>query len=237
MNYILAAISLGFLGSFHCVGMCGPIALALPLNDQSLYSKISGSFLYNLGRAISYSFFGLLFGALGKGFVIGGYQQLLSILIGSILLVYVLLPNKILSKFKFTGFLFTMTQKLKSSFSVLFHQKTTKALFFIGLLNGLLPCGLVYMGIAGAIVTGSMLQGALFMFAFGLGTFPVMFALSISRNFISLGFRNKIRKTIPVFISIMALLFILRGMNLGIPYISPELSKTQCEAKSCCHKK
>ncbi len=236
MNYI-AALSLGFLGSFHCIGMCGSIALALPLNNRSAYSKITGSLLYNFGRATTYACFGVLFGALGKGFVIGGYQQLLSIVLGSLVLLYVLLPTRVFTKFKITAPLYKLNTRLKTSFTYLFHQKTLRALFFIGTLNGLLPCGLVYMGIAGAIATGSMLQGALFMLFFGLGTLPAMLALSMSGTLISLSFRNRIRKTVPVFVSIMGVLLILRGLNLGIPYISPEMSKTQCEAHSCCHKK
>ena len=109
------------------------------------------------------------------------------------------------------------------------------SLWIIGLLNGLLPCGLVYMAVAGAIVSSTMTQGALYMASFGLGTIPVMLSLSLLGNVVSLQFRNKIRRIIPIFIIIIGILFILRGMNLGIKYISPKLAKEDAIEMECCH--
>lgn len=236
MNFIWAAITLGFLGSFHCVGMCGPIALALPLNHNSLFSKISGAVLYNFGRMFTYSMLGGLFGLVGQSFVIAGYQQTLSMVLGVAILIMVLLPSTIYSKFKITSFMFSYIGKLKQKLGSLFKKHSYSSLFFIGTLNGLLPCGLVYLGITGAIATGSSLQGSLFMALFGLGTLPAMFVLALIGNTISINFRNKINKAIPVFVVAMALLLILRGMNLGIPYISPEMSAKKAECHKCCHK-
>ena len=236
MNFVWAAITLGFLGSFHCVGMCGPIALALPLNHNSLFSKISGAILYNFGRMFTYALLGGLFGLLGQSFVIAGYQQALSITLGAAILIMVLLPSKVYSKFKITAFIYGYIGKLKQQLGLLFGKKNYSSLFFIGTLNGLLPCGLVYLGVTGAIATGSSLQGALFMAMFGLGTLPAMLVLALLGNAISVNFRNKINKAIPVFVVAMALLLILRGMNLGIPYISPEMSASKPECSKCCHK-
>ena len=129
--------------------------------------------------------------------------------------------------------------KIKSNISQLFGHNTKEALFFIGVLNGLLPCGLVYLGIAGSIATGNAFSGALFMVGFGLGTIPAMMTLTAIRDFISIKFRENVRKAVPVFVGIMALLLILRGLNLGIPYVSPEAKvspKTGIIVQQVCHK-
>lgn len=237
MEFLIAAISLGFLGSFHCIGMCGPIAMALPLGRESKFKRVAGGIIYNLGRVFTYGVFGLLFGLLGKGFVIGGYQQILSIALGVIILLGLLLPSRITSYLGLTKVILPIVVKVKSLLGNLFKQKSYSSLFSIGVLNGLLPCGLVYLGVAGAIATGDAWNGSLFMMVFGLGTLPAMLFVSMASNAISVEWRSKVRRVVPVFVGVMACVLILRGMNLGIPYVSPELSKADCTKHSCCHKK
>lgn len=238
MSFLLAALSLGFLGSFHCIGMCGPIALALPLATQNRWKKIIGALVYNSGRMVTYGILGLVFGLLGKSFVIGGYQQVLSVTLGVIILLGLFFPAKLTSAIGLTKVIYPVVKEVKSLLHGLFRQKNSNgALFLIGLLNGLLPCGLVYVGVAGAIATGEAIEGSLFMMMFGAGTIPAMLLVGLAANIISLAWRNKIRKAVPVFVAVMAVALILRGMNLGIPYVSPELSKTDCIKNSCCHKK
>lgn len=233
MVEFIAAISLGLLGSFHCLGMCGPIALALPIHQQKPLIKLFSVLLYNTGRAITYGVFGLLFGLLGQGFFVGGFQQTLSVGVGSLLLIsvlYSMLFSKGLFRFNaINGFVL----KLKSRFGELFRLKSMPAMFLIGLLNGLLPCGLVYVAIAGAISTGHFLNGALFMFVFGLGTLPMMLSLSMFGQFIQVKYRNLVRRAVPVFVSAMAILMILRGLNLGIPYISPRIVEKEAVGMEC----
>jgi sulfite exporter TauE/SafE len=235
MAIFFAAITLGFLGSFHCVGMCGPIALALPLNRESLFSKICGVLLYNVGRIFTYSLVGGLFGLIGQSIVIAGYQQGLSIALGVAILIMVLLPNAITNKLKILSFAFSYIGKVKQLLKKVFQKNSYSSLFFIGTLNGLLPCGLVYLAIAGAIATGSFLQGSFFMAIFGLGTLPAMLAISFVGSSININVRKKINSAIPVFTVVMALLLILRGLNLGIPYVSPVMSSTKPECHKCCH--
>ena len=237
MDVLIAAISLGFLGSFHCIGMCCPIAMALPLGRETKFKRVVGSIVYNLGRVFTYGVFGLLFGLLGKGFVIGGYQQILSITLGIIILLGLLLPSRVTSFFGLTKIILPIVTKVKSLLGNLFKQKSYASLFSIGVLNGLLPCGLVYLGVAGTIATGDAWKGILFMLMFGLGTLPAMLFVSMASSAISIEWRSKVRRAVPVFVGIMACGLILRGMNLGIPYVSPELSKTDCTKHSCCHKK
>ncbi len=236
MNLFLPALALGFLGSFHCVGMCGPIALALPLNRDSILSKIISAFLYNLGRVVTYTLVGCLFGLVGQSIVIAGYQQALSIALGLIILIMFFLPNKIANKFRILSITFSYIGKLKQRIKKQFQKNSYSSLFFIGTLNGLLPCGLVYLAIAGAIATGNSFQGGFFMAIFGLGTVPAMFTLALIGSSINITLRKKINNTVPVFVLTMALLLILRGMNLGIPYVSPEMSSTKPVCHKCCHK-
>jgi sulfite exporter TauE/SafE len=218
--YLLAALSLGFLGSFHCIGMCGPIALTIPVNRSSSINIFKGSLIYNLGRIITYSTLGLVFGSIGQGFAFAGLQSALSITLGVFILLFLVLP-KLTPKI---GFIYRELEKVKSEIRKLFGKHTVGSLLLIGILNGLLPCGLVYLGIVGSIATGDMLKGAFFMAAFGAGTIPAMLAITVARDYISVKFRERIRRTIPVFVGIMAVMLILRGLNLGIPYISPSVA-------------
>ncbi len=231
MAFLLAAISLGFLGSFHCIGMCGPIALALPIGKLSQANKILHIALYNLGRVLTYAAFGLIFGSLGQSVAFFGYQQFLSIFLGALILAGLIFPVT-LSDLGGSSKIYKAFATLKNKLSGLFSKEGKKSLFLIGLLNGLLPCGMVYMAVAGAIATADVFKGALFMAVFGLGTAPVMFLLPLAGNHISLSFRNKIRKAVPLMVGLMAVILILRGLNLGIPYVSPKLNKTN-EIPTC----
>lgn len=227
--FIWEGLIIGFLGSMHCIGMCGPIALALPSGSFRSFSFYFGRVLYNFGRVITYSFFGLIFGLLGKSFsfISIEFQQGITIATGFVILLIVITPQsfktKIYGKLSFINF----TSKIKNYFSTLFKKGSYSSLFFIGILNGFLPCGFVYVGLAGALVTGEVLSGIYYMALFGIGTIPVMFGTALAGNFISVQARQKLSKTIPYFAGLIAVLFILRGLSLGIPYISPKTEKIQ----------
>ncbi len=242
MVYI-SALTLGLLGSFHCVGMCGPIALAIPLKTDSWLARIFGGVLYNLGRAVTYAVMGAVFGLLGRGLVMSGFQQWISVIMGAIMILSVITPSIYKNRFNADKGVFSFVGKVKMSLGKLFAIRSYGALLMIGLLNGLLPCGLVYFAIAGAIATGSSISGSLFMFIFGLGTLPMLLAISLIGNMITLELRKKITKLIPYAIVFIGVLFILRGLSLGIPYLSPPekamtipVEQTEEEQKpSCCH--
>lgn len=232
--FLLAAISLGFLGSFHCIGMCGPIAMAIPVKRDSYFSIISGALIYNLGRVVTYACLGVLFGILGKGFMLAGWQSFLSIALGIGILLLLFIPNLTLAPVHI-GFLVGLIGKLKMKMRHLFGVHTIRSLFIIGMLNGLLPCGLVYLGIIGALATGDTIKGALFMIGFGMGTLPAMLSMTFIRDYISTRFRNGLKKMVPVFITAMAVILILRGLNLGIPYVSPSAeSHSGMKCHMCC---
>ena len=231
-----SAFLIGLFGSFHCIGMCGPIALALPVQQNSRLNLIIGRVLYNVGRAITYAAIGLVFGLVGQSLSLAGFQQSVSIVAGVLILLMVLLPSKFSQKLYLLKPAYGFTNFLKKKFGMLLKKKSVASTFFIGLLNGFLPCGLVYIAVAGAIASGGYLECALYMFVFGIGTLPIMLAVSLAGNFISLNVRKRINKAIPAFMVILAFLFILRGMNLGIPYISPQLQQSEITDDSViCH--
>lgn len=235
----IAALVLGFAGSFHCVGMCGPIALALPVHRKNNFIKTLSILSYNIGRAISYSVLGALIGIIGRSFALAGFQQILSVASGIILLLFFLYEKRITQMISGTVSPAGYVSKLKTAIFKSFRSNSGAKLFSIGLLNGLLPCGFVYMGLTGALATGSSAGGAFFMFIFGVGTLPAMFTVAYAGQMISAEIRNKIRKVVPVFVIGMAFLLIMRGLNLGIPYISP-MAKVSSEKgivkQQCCHK-
>ena len=219
---LITALTLGLIGSFHCIGMCGPIAIALPLPKKNLTYKFLGVILYSLGRMITYGILGGLFGLLGKGIQMGGFQQIVSILMGAVMIISVIFPfvfrNRINLNTMFGGYVY----RFVGQFGKLFHIQSLPSLLFIGLLNGLLPCGLVYIAIAGAINTNDIMLGVMYMVVFGLGTVPMLAAVSLIGNVISGKFRSSVNKAIPYVVVVIGILFVLRGLALGIPYVSPK---------------
>lgn len=220
---ILSGLALGFFGSLHCIGMCGPIALALPSQSKSKLSFYSGRILYNLGRVITYSIMGLIIGLIGQKINLAGYQQIVSITLGALILIAVLLPSNIKNYFIRLKAVQLITKALQSSIGVLFRRGGQGSLFGIGVLNGFLPCGFVYVALAGAVALNSIEKSILFMALFGVGTIPAMFSASIVTNLFGQNFRGRIHRAIPIFASVLAVIFILRGLNLGIPYLSPKM--------------
>jgi hypothetical protein len=230
----LAGLSLGFLGSFHCIGMCGPIALALP-NDAQSSRNVFRHLAYNVGRIVTYTLLGLLFGFIGKGLFIGGVQQIISIALGSIILLLVFFPAIMPSRLR--SFSLFQLPGFKKLFSLLATMKTVPGFFSLGILNGLLPCGFVYMALSAAVLSTQPSEGAMFMAMFGLGTVPAMLSLGLMAQAFSIKSRNLVRKTIPYIAATMGLILILRGLNLGIPYVSPKMTQESAEIKVDCCKK
>lgn len=209
----LYALSFGFIGSFHCIGMCGPIALTLPVQHLEGNRKMAGILLYNAGRISAYSGIGIASGWVGRQFYIGGIQQWLSVILGCLLLLAVVLQK---TRFHFdTGIYGT---KIKMILGKLLRQQKLRTLFAIGFFNGLLPCGLVYFAVAGAVATGSIWQGAVFMCSFGAGTLPAMVTITWCSQIITMKMRNRLRQCIPYAVALMAVLLICRGLNFHVTH-------------------
>lgn len=213
------AFALGLVGSLHCAGMCGPLALALPATGHGVSGFFWGRLAYNAGRVVAYCLLGLVLGLLGKTLWLAGLQRWVSIALGVALLAGLCTSRKLTAWIPTSAWV----GRLKLQMSGLLQRRSIAALATLGLLNGILPCGLVYVAAAGATATGDVLAGARYMFLFGLGTLPMMLAISLSRNLLPVSLRLKLNKAIPASVFLLATLLILRGMSLGIPYLSPDL--------------
>ena len=218
---LYTAFILGLLGSLHCVGMCGPIAFMWPVDRSHSIKKIGQISIYHVGRLLSYGLLGLIFGLVGKGLYLFGLQQQLSILIGALMIIIVILPYKTFNKYNLSRPLYKLISNVKSGLGKAMKRKTADTFLTIGFLNGFLPCGLVYMAVFGSLATANAYAGSLYMILFGLGTIPLMTSAIYLGKFINSKVKQRIQKAVPVFVIIIGALFILRGLGLGIPYISP----------------
>lgn len=231
-QFIISAFAMGLLSSFHCVGMCGAIAFSLPTQGLPPAKKLRGILLYNSGRIITYTLLGVLFGIAGRQIYVGGFQQGFSITAGVFILIILLQAAFRKPVFHLPGFgrVSLFVQKLIGKF---LSNPSPGNMLLLGMANGLLPCGLIYLAITGALAAGSVVGAASFMAAFGLGTFPAMFLLSYFGFLIKVSTRNTIKKAVPYFVGMVAVLLILRGLNLNIPYVSPMLGGAAANTVSC----
>lgn len=224
------AFALGLVGSLHCAGMCGPLVLALPVAPGRWGMHLTGKLAYHAGRILTYATLGLLFGGLGQLLGLAGWQRWISVATGTaILLGLSAWPLR-----HTTGFIARPVGFLKAILGRLLRQHRLPAQFAFGAVNGLLPCGLVYWAGAAATTTGDALGGARYMTLFGLGTVPMMLGLALAGRLLHLRLQRHLRQLVPVSFGLLAALLILRGLNLGIPYVSPHIDPTTPANASCC---
>jgi sulfite exporter TauE/SafE len=220
---IIAGFTLGATGSLHCIGMCGPLSLALPTYHLSKTGKFISLLLYQAGRIITYSLAGLLFGLAGHRIYLAGYQQWFSIGLGTIILAAAFLYF-IKQRTVHIPFLTKFYAAVQQSIGRLLKKVSNPSSFLlIGMANGLLPCGMVYIALAAVLSFPALTDSILFMAMFGTGTLPAMMMVTYAGQFVKPGIRSGMRKAIPVFITLMGLVLVLRGLNLGIPFLSPAI--------------
>lgn len=234
-SMVYTAFFFGLISSLHCIGMCGPIAMMLPVERNNPSKKVTQIMTYHLGRLTAYGTIGFIFGMVGKGFFMAGIQQKLSIVLGIIMIIAIVIPEKEFAKYNFSKPVFRVITAIKTKLGSQFKNKSYQSLFTIGLLNGFLPCGMVYVALFGAIAMQSASFGVLYMVLFGLGTIPLMSSVVYIHSFLTLSVRNKIQKVIPYVGILIGLLFILRGLGLGIPYVSPSNMSLFVQANANCH--
>ncbi|PJE39978.1 MAG: hypothetical protein CUR32_10790 [Flavobacterium sp.] len=232
---LYTAIIFGLISSLHCIGMCGPIAMMLPVDHKNPSKKALQVLIYHLGRLTSYGILGLAFGLLGRGFYMAGIQQQLSIAVGVGMIVLAVVPEKILANYNFSKPVYRLITRIKSSLGAQFKRKTPDAFFTIGLFNGLLPCGLVYAALFGAIAMQNVTLGIAYMILYGLGTIPMMSAVVYVSSLLSMPFRNQLQRVVPIVTVVIGVLFVLRGMGLDIAYISPSNLNLFVQANANCH--
>ncbi len=231
-EFIIAGFTLGAIGSMHCVGMCGPLAMALPVHHFSSPKKLLAISLYQFGRIFTYSLFGLVLGFAGRHIYLAGYQQWFSVIMGVVVVVLVV-QYWIFKRSAQPVLLNGLYNRVQKAIVYFLRSGKMQNYFLLGAANGLLPCGMVYVAIAGALTATNVFHSTLFMVGFGAGTLPAMMAISYFGQFIKLSVRNYFRKAIPVFATIIGIILILRGLNLGIPFISPILPGVHGGAISC----
>jgi hypothetical protein len=215
--------------------MCGPIALMIPVDRTNPTKKGTQIITYHLGRLTAYASIGLVFGLVGKGFFLAGIQQRLSVFIGVAMIITILTPERVLANYNFSKPVYRLISKIKSSLGKQFKNKSYQSLFTIGLLNGFLPCGMVYVALFGAIAMQNVSFGILYMLLFGIGTIPMLSSVTYLNSIMTVSFRNKIQKAIPYVGVIIGILFILRGLGLGIPYVSPANMSLFIQETPNCH--
>jgi hypothetical protein len=224
------ALLIGLAGSLHCAGMCGPLVLAMPASSGKFGVHLTNKLAYNAGRIMTYGALGLVFGLFGQLIGLAGFQRWVSIAAGAAILLSLLawpLRNA-------TRLIARPVGILKSALGRALRQHSLAAQFSFGLLNGLLPCGLVYVACAAAAATSNILTGLQYMLLFGLGTVPMMLGLGLAGQGLNFKLQLRLRKLIPVGLGMMAALLILRGLGLGIPYLSPQLDASAPTKSSCC---
>lgn len=227
------ALLMGLTGSLHCAGMCGPIIFVMPFGMMSGFKKWLGIGLYHFARISVYAGMALVLHSF-KSMFQPQWQQYISIALGVILLTIGLIsfvPNsKISINLPWAGF-------VKKQLGHFIGNPTLFSLTMAGLLNGLLPCGLEYMALSSTISAPTAAQSVLLMYTFGIGTVPMMVAITILKNKASFLRMQHVKKLVPVMMFVFGGLFVVRGMNLGIPYLSPKVAIEHNEIKaSCCHK-
>ncbi len=231
---IISALVLGFTTGFHCLGMCGPIALSLGISKKKQVNFLLQNLIYQLGRIATYAFLGMLLGLVGKSFEMAGFQSYLSVFAGVVLILMAISSfggSDVATKIPFLN---SFLLKVKMNLGKLLSKSNYSSRFLTGVLNGFLPCGMVYVALTSSLATEGVWQSALFMALFGLGTFPFMFLVVLFGNLITSATRSLFLKFVPVMMIILGGMFILRGLDLKIPYISPPKKALQLKTKGCC---
>lgn len=245
----LTALILGLTSNLHCIGMCGPLVMAIPIKRRTNFSLITGILQYNVGRIFTYFLLGILIGTIGLSIQTFNILQWISILSGIFLILFAwrkFFPTKLNTAFKISVVYLFITR----SIGTILASESPLKLSLLGMLNGMLPCGMVYLGMLNAILTGDLFQSGLAMAIFGLGTLPSMIFAAYSAAKLTPAFRSKLNRFVPVILTFVGTLIIIRGLNLGIPYISPKIVADKTEKNtslpkilkpememSCCHKK
>lgn len=231
MSFLPIAFLMGFVGSLHCAVMCGPLVLSLPLKQESGWYTFAQILLYQLGRTLTYTLLGLVIGYIGSSFAFYAKQETLSLVIGIILVLFTILQ---LSG-RYVSYFGKVYRKMLSPISKLMGKVFNLPFwgFLAGMLNGLIPCGMVYLALATALNSANYTAGATFMFLFGLGTSPLMLFISFGGIHLKKYFRFNTQKLIPWFMLFMGALFILRSANLGIPFLSPTIHNAYGGVEIC----
>lgn len=236
MTELLSGVLVGLVGSLHCVGMCGPLVIALPIGSRAFGRFVTGRLIYHGGRVATYVLLGAAAGVLGSAAAFAGAQQGISIVVGAVMLAGVILPSvlrRISSRWSPAKRIHLF---VRTRLSALFERQSLPALAGIGMLNGLLPCGLVYVALGTALTLGDPARAMIFLAGFGAGTIPALLGVGFAGKIVRGRGQRLLAIGLPIFTAALAILLILRGLNLGIPMVSPKVSVSHSAPAepSCC---
>jgi sulfite exporter TauE/SafE len=234
IHVLLISLTMGFISSWHCAGMCGPLVLSMPGISKTNNHPIIDTLLYHAGRIMIYATGGLIAGVIGRNFQIASSQQQISLWLGVIILFYVLTPKKFSARLTEWTHTSTFFDYVRLQITSLWHRPNRSTRFFLGALNGVLPCGMVYLALASALTTGSIGTSILFMIGFGVGTLPMLVAIAYIGKMLHYKVRLGMQRAVPFFLVTMACLLMLRGLGLGIPYLSPTMKSAGTHKPACC---
>ncbi|MBL0882335.1 MAG: sulfite exporter TauE/SafE family protein [Chitinophagaceae bacterium] len=226
---LISSLFIGLASSLHCVGMCGPLVMSIPVQHLSENKKTIGIILYQIGRICTYALLGIIVGLVGWRMSAAGFQQVLSIVLG-VLILLMLSGTFFLHKLHNDNW---MNKKVAQLMFWAINRQTLSGMLLMGFANGLLPCGMVYIALTGAMATGTIHGAALFMLFFGIGTLPTLLALAFLGVKINWQARRQMQKAVPYIVAVTGILLIIRGLNLNIPYLSPFLSQRSIDTVSC----
>lgn len=225
-----AALLIGFAGSLHCVGMCGPLAMVVPLRNNRWLTIL----VYNLSRLLVYASLGFVFGALGARLSFLESGQRISLVLGIAVLLFFVVPTLVPQWSVSMRWNAMVTRMFGKIARPVMQYRGWASPVLLGMLNGILPCGLIYISLAGAVATGSGANGALLMAAIGAGTLPAMVSMMALRRFFKQWMQRSSRWALPVVAGVLGLSLVLRGLNLDVPYLSPKIEKVSTAAGEDC---
>jgi sulfite exporter TauE/SafE/copper chaperone CopZ len=205
----------GLLTSLHCVAMCGGInisqCVSYKVDNPGKFSKLKPSLLYNIGRVISYTIIGGIVGALGSGISFSGAAKGIVAIISGVFMV--IMGLNMLNIFPW---LRKLNPRMPKIFGNKIHNNNGKyGPFYVGLLNGLMPCGPLQAMQIYALGTGSFAAGALSMFMFSIGTVPLMFGLGAVSSILSGKFTHKMMKVSAALVIVLGVVMANRGLALS----------------------
>ncbi len=223
----LSGILLGLAGSAHCLGMCGPLSWALPIQHVDRSIQIRWLTLYQFGRILSYGILGLLAGTIGTVIDVAGFQQFFSIALGAAILFFGMAVLSPKWTHTFPPMRRLQEQVQQSVQRIWKKPMNGGRMFLLGSLNGWLPCGMVYVALVSAMTMKTTWGGGFFLISFGMGTIPAMMLASLGGWWIGKEIRLQMRRVVPVVVGVVGLILILRGLGLDLPYLSPSFNQNE----------
>ena len=230
---LIIILTTAFLGSVgHCIGMCGGIVVAYSstkIDQKSNYWKQTFAHLaYNFGRVTTYTLLGALFGSIGKVLAFTPTTKGVLFVLTGILMI--LAGLSLIGNLKFLNSAQWSISKYawyQNSFKKLMSDKSTKSFYLLGLLNGIIPCGLVYAFAIIAASTANPVSGALVMATFGLATIPALFFLGFITKFLQKG---SLRSTMMKLASLLVILYGAITLYKGYNFIAhPQMMKERMD--------